>query len=648
MASVFLSYDRDDAETARPIAAALEKAGHSVWWDLQVRGGAQFAKVIEEALKAADVVVVLWSKNSVDSAWVRDEATAGRDSGRLVPATIDGTQAPLGFRQFQTIDLIDWKRGARGRGYKALEQAIGDNAQDRPAAAGNGAHASRADQRSPDTGAKRSTSRWVAGAAVAILLVSALAFAFWRFTGRASSVPIVAVAAADSSALDQALARDLLVKLGGLWAARTDAVKLTAEARGDGMRPNYSFQAAGTSLSLVGKDGTLLWSKDFDAQAQNRTVLEQSMAYNAGQVLDCVLQANGPKDRRLDEQTFKLFLNGCALFGERYWADVESVVPILSQVVAAAPDFQPAWAKLLLAEAQAARGQMVFFGRVAPGKLPEHVQAVRRLNPRMPELYIAEGALLPLGAVEQRWNLVDEAVRLNPDNPNLWITRSEILAWVGRMKDSVDAARRATELDPLSPGVRGVLIQTLAYAGQVPAAAQELRVAEQLWPGSPSIDDASFRFNSRFGDPREALRLLHSPDFHPPYRTDDLEAYLQARIEPSEANINRAIAAASSPELLIYRRVAQLAQLLADFGRNDQLYRLLMNLPADQNPATVLFRPAFRNFRQDPRFMQLAVGPGFLNFWRKSDKWPDFCSDADLPYDCRKEAAKILRSATRR
>ena len=66
MASVFLSYDRDDAARARPIAGALEKAGHEVWWDLHVRGGAQFSKVIEEALRASDVVVVLWSANAIE------------------------------------------------------------------------------------------------------------------------------------------------------------------------------------------------------------------------------------------------------------------------------------------------------------------------------------------------------------------------------------------------------------------------------------------------------------------------------------------------------------------------------------------------------------------------------------------------------
>ncbi len=60
------------------------KAGHAVWWDLHIRGGEQFSKVIDEALGHADAVVVLWSAQSIESAWVRDEAAEARDSGRLV------------------------------------------------------------------------------------------------------------------------------------------------------------------------------------------------------------------------------------------------------------------------------------------------------------------------------------------------------------------------------------------------------------------------------------------------------------------------------------------------------------------------------------------------------------------------------------
>ena len=56
MASVFLSYDHDDAAKARSIALALETTGHSVWWELHFRSGAQFSKVIEQSLKAANGV----------------------------------------------------------------------------------------------------------------------------------------------------------------------------------------------------------------------------------------------------------------------------------------------------------------------------------------------------------------------------------------------------------------------------------------------------------------------------------------------------------------------------------------------------------------------------------------------------------------
>lgn len=118
---MFLSYDRDDLSSARKVAAALEVAGHSVWWDRHIRGGALFSKEIEKALAAADVVVVLWSGNSIESPWVRDEAGAGRDSGRLVPVRIEECLPPLGFRQYQSIDLL---RGGSKQQIAELSEAI--------------------------------------------------------------------------------------------------------------------------------------------------------------------------------------------------------------------------------------------------------------------------------------------------------------------------------------------------------------------------------------------------------------------------------------------------------------------------------------------------------------------------------------------
>lgn len=89
MASVFLSYARKDSDRARAIALALEKAGDAVWWDSHIDGGAEYGREIELALQQSDAVVVLWSQASVESAWARDEAAAGRDRGRLVPVRLD-------------------------------------------------------------------------------------------------------------------------------------------------------------------------------------------------------------------------------------------------------------------------------------------------------------------------------------------------------------------------------------------------------------------------------------------------------------------------------------------------------------------------------------------------------------------------------
>ena len=124
MAKVFLSYVREDLSAARKVAAALERAGHEVWWDRHIRGGAEFAQEIDRALEAAAGVVVLWSKQSITSAWVRDEAGAGRDSGRLVPVRIDDCTPPLGFRQYQAVDLPAGGKGNSQAAFQELSDAI--------------------------------------------------------------------------------------------------------------------------------------------------------------------------------------------------------------------------------------------------------------------------------------------------------------------------------------------------------------------------------------------------------------------------------------------------------------------------------------------------------------------------------------------
>ena len=67
MASLFLSYSREDVGRVRSLAAALERDGHEVWWDQYISGGQEFADEIEKALNSADAVIVCWTANSIRS-----------------------------------------------------------------------------------------------------------------------------------------------------------------------------------------------------------------------------------------------------------------------------------------------------------------------------------------------------------------------------------------------------------------------------------------------------------------------------------------------------------------------------------------------------------------------------------------------------
>ena len=108
MADVFLSYSHEDAVVARRFAEALEAEGFSVWWDVSLRSGQVFDEVIEQALRAAKAVVVLWSPRSVVSRWVRSEATLADRNRTLVPAMIAPCERPIMFELTHTAELTDW------------------------------------------------------------------------------------------------------------------------------------------------------------------------------------------------------------------------------------------------------------------------------------------------------------------------------------------------------------------------------------------------------------------------------------------------------------------------------------------------------------------------------------------------------------
>ena len=646
MASVFLSYDRDDTGRARHFAGALGKAGHHVWWDLHVRGGAQFSKVIEEALMAAEVVVVLWSKDSIESPWVRDEAGAGRDSARLVPVTIDGTQAPLGFRQFQTIDLSHWKGHGNPPGLRALLADI-DEVAGRKAVAPEFKRAAAETRSARPMPADRRLD-----AMPPLLALRAIRGAHWVVRGKGGGPPTVAVAAADSSSKSQQMARDLLVNLGNLQSVKSGSMTLM-NAPAASPSADLQFQIADTangttpsaSLTLLdGKDRGVLWSSDLNQPSGKPSDLKQQLAVTAGRVLACALDGLPGKGERLPAQPLKGYLNACVQLADV--GDPRPVIPVLKEVTRAAPHFAQGWSKLLLAQARISDPNFSngTADEAARSELRQLIGRARELHPGIAEADLAETVLLPPAAYARKLALVDRAASRSPDDPAVLSFRSNVLFSVGRLNEAVDNAGRASELDQLSPALSSAYMVALAYAGMIEPARKQLEELEKLWPGAASTELARFFFYFRYGDPKVALAMPETDE-----GTAGVRYLIDARIDPSPANVDQLVnflnarrdrfRETAGPQRLSYYTLA-----MALVHHNDEVFDTLMQWAKEDELAlqgATYFRPELHEFRKEPRFMQVMKRAGLLDYWRSSGKWPDFCFDADMPYDCKAEAAKL-------
>jgi hypothetical protein len=133
-----------------------------VWWDRRIIAGQTFDQVIEHELETAKCVVVLWSKDSIVSEWVRNEAAAAAERGVLVPALIDNVKPPLEFRRKQTADLVGWDGTPSDGGFQALCDGVATKA-----------NITRAAQRQSITQPRRGfrwQRRWILGATIVIAI----------------------------------------------------------------------------------------------------------------------------------------------------------------------------------------------------------------------------------------------------------------------------------------------------------------------------------------------------------------------------------------------------------------------------------------------------------------------------------------------
>lgn len=648
MASIFLSYARENLGVAQSLAGALERIGHSVWWDRHIKGATQFATEIESALARAEAVIVLWSQASIGSPWVRDEASAARDSGRLVPASLDGVQPPMGFRQYQSVDLNGWKGRRSSKHFAALVEALDC------VLAGSGPREIAQPTATTRPAAQRRL-RWMAAFAAALILAAATAIYLLR-TRLMPNAPIaisllpIAEGTRDAATRELALAtRDSLshtLSEGGF------PVSLVAEVRGNG-RPAADLLVSGNVQRHGGSaqatirieeaaQRVIIYSHQFEAVGDDVKLLPERI----GAQVAAALSWTGPLmalDRRnpSNPATTAELLRQMTLIVEG--GDLLRAYEITRRIAPRAP--QSAIAQLSLAFNTA-----FSIGQLPRNQRADAVAAARRASER------AKALAPDFGDVHIPWCLLHSPVRMaecedrlragmRRDGDASFVTffLSAHLTSVGRSSEALELARLSLANDRYKLWKIARVLETLEVQGRSSEAEQLFRQGNRWWPNHEGLIWNRWEGMLARGDFEAIERLENSfgQDVLP--QEDRTRPDLLAAIRTGKTAAAKKFCAEKpvAAPLTCMFGLARLGDLDAAFAIADGAYpRLRGRTPAEEerlwldNPETaplgLLSSPVAAPLRRDPRFLAIAERVGLLDYWRRG-RLPDFCKGHPEP-----------------
>ena len=141
---IFISYKREERALAGMVANALKAEGYVTVTDLNIQKAENFGDAIDAMIQSASLVLVLWTKASVGSDWVRKEAEEAEHLGKYFGVLIDKLERndlPLAVRSSQWLDL---SRESVTKGIPALLKEVATLAGPPKKAADEADHSSKA------------------------------------------------------------------------------------------------------------------------------------------------------------------------------------------------------------------------------------------------------------------------------------------------------------------------------------------------------------------------------------------------------------------------------------------------------------------------------------------------------------------------
>ncbi len=617
-AMVFISYARADRSRVAPLAAALSAQGFDVWWDALIEGGAGFAKMIEAKLNAADAVIVVWSATSVESDWVRDEAAHARDRKRLVPVSLDGTEPPLGFRQYHTVDLSKWRGRPDASEIAGIVAGISGTGLAAPAVVK--ATARRFSRR---------TALATGGGALAAVAGGLVVFNPFGGGSVANSVAVLPFANMSgdkeqiyfsdglSEEIRSALARNPALKVAAPTSANTFRDR-AADAKVIGSKLGVAFLLEGSvrragdvvriAAELVdAKTGFSKWSQSFDRQLTDVFAVQSEIAAVVADALAVrVAAAKQTVGGTTNVAAYDAFLKGRALFNSDGGEETDRAA--LAQFDAAIA----ADSKYAAAYAARSRSLATIANQYAKAielkSLNQDVLATAQtaveLAPDLASAQLALGQAYFTGQLDipDARGPFERAGQLGAGDADILVLYAFFVACSANADDAIKAVKRAIELDRLNPRAfrSGGLIHYLArrYSEATPLSRQALQLNPKIRNSNGHIGNSLF-MTGKIDEARAAFSSEQSPLLRLPglaITEQKLGNERSAQVALNQLNTDFG-------ESALYQK----AQILAQWGARNETFATLDRARVVGDSGLLLARvdPLLDPIRSDARFGQL-------------------------------------------
>jgi len=451
LSDVFISYARPNEPFAKKAAEALREAGYAVWRDDELPAHRVYSDVIEERIKSARAVLVLWSNEAVKSQWVRAEADAARELGTLVQVSLDGVLPPMPFNQIQCADLFGWTGDVDWPGWSKVVRSIASLAGAGPVG----------EEASAPVGSTRR-------AAVCVLpFLNMSGDAEQEYFSDGISEDII-IDLSKVSALS-VVARNMAFSFKG---KPVDAVALTRQLNITHVLEG-SVRKAGQRVRITaqlvdGKTGDPVWGDRYDRDLTDIFAIQDEISKAIVGALKLKLL---PQEKKAIEQrgTTNTDAYNLYLMARQHWISGndgdsrrdEVVVRICRQVVALDPNYGRAWALMALAQAEL----RFRHGRPEEDALDSAERALA-LDPDLAEAhcikarYLADEEGKPDDAIRQ----IELALRLGPDSWEVNKEAGRLLYRQGKSRESAVHFEKATalmETDYHSPSLLSACYESL-------------------------------------------------------------------------------------------------------------------------------------------------------------------------------------------